>query len=224
MNNTLPVNEVFESIQGEATYTGTQSVFIRLQGCQVGCAWCDTKHTWDVEIPEKVLMPSLMLAKTEDSPYFSQMAIPDIMAMLDEFEARHIVITGGEPCMYNLVNLTESIIASGRSCQVETSGTYPIQVSRRTWVTLSPKLDMAGGKEVLHINYKRADEIKYPVGKMADVEKLLDRVIPHLYESGTDVWLQPLSQNKTATALCVEQATKHNWRVSIQTHKFIGVR
>ena len=222
MSNTLPINEVFQTIQGEARFTGTPSVFIRLQGCQVGCAWCDTKHTWDVEIPEKVLMPSLMLAKTEDSPYFSQMAIPDIMAMLDEFEARHIVITGGEPCMYNLVNLTESIIASGRTCQVETSGTYPIQVSRRTWVTLSPKLDMAGGKEVLHINYKRADEIKYPVGKMADVEKLLDRVIPHATEA--DIWLQPLSQNKTATALCVEQATKHNWRVSIQTHKFIGVR
>lgn len=222
MSNTLPINEVFQTIQGEARFTGTPSVFIRLQGCTVGCVWCDTKHTWDLEIPEKVLMPSLMLAKTEDSPYFAQMTIPDIMAMLDEFEARHIVITGGEPCMYNLVTLTESIIASGRSCQVETSGTYPIQVSRRTWVTLSPKIDMAGKKEVLHINYKRADEIKFPVGKMADVEKLLDRVIPHITD--TDIWLQPLSQNKTATALCVEQATKYNWRVSIQTHKFIGVR
>ncbi len=59
MSNTVFVNEIFETIQGEATYTGTPAVFVRLQGCPVGCPWCDTKHTWDVEL-DKEIQPTIM--------------------------------------------------------------------------------------------------------------------------------------------------------------------
>ena len=222
MSNTLPVNEIFETMQGEATYTGTPSVFIRFQGCPVGCHWCDTKHTWETK-PEKVIMITGMLLKDEDEDTYSNMTVVELMEVLDQFKARHIVLTGGEPCMYNLVPLTSAIIQSGRSVQIETSGTFPIRCHSEAFVTVSPKLDMAGGLEVLKDAYARANEIKFPIGKETDFNKLAERVLPFVPRE-TTVWMQPLSQNKSATSLCVSKATEHNMKVSIQTHKFIGVR
>lgn len=222
MNNTLPVNEIFETMQGEATFTGTPSVFVRLQGCPVGCHWCDTKHTWENK-PEKVIMITGMLMKYEDEDTYANMTVSELMEVLDQFKARHIVITGGEPCMYDLTDLTTQIIAKGKTVQIETSGTFPIKCHPDAFVTVSPKLDMAGGLEVLHESYTRANEIKFPIGKEVDFQKLAERVIPHVPRE-TPVWMQPLSQNKTATSLCVSKATEHNMKVSIQTHKFIGVR
>lgn len=222
MSTILPVNEVFESIQGEATFTGTPSVFIRLQGCPVGCAFCDTKHTWFVE--EKNIIPiQPMLDKTEDTDGYAIMHIGDILLMLEKYKARHIVLTGGEPCLYDLEPLTTALIEAGYTVQIETSGTYPIKCHRQTFVTVSPKIGMAGQLEVLHGSYLMANEIKFPVGKPADIVKLREQVLPYT-KGNNNIWLQPLSQNKTATALCVKEATENDWRVSIQTHKFIGVR
>lgn len=222
MTTTYPVNEVFESVQGEATYTGTPSVFIRLQGCPVGCAFCDTKHTWFMD-DAKVMSIKPMLQKTEDTDGYAYMHIIDILTMLQNYKARHIVLTGGEPCLYDLEPLTEALIANGYTVQIETSGTYPIKAHPKTFITVSPKIGMAGQLEVLHGCYLLADEIKFPVGKQADIVKLKEEVLP--YTGGkNNIWLQPLSQNKTATALCVKEATENQWRVSIQTHKFIGVR
>lgn len=220
--NTLPVNEVFETIQGEAHFTGMPSVFVRLQGCPVGCVWCDTKHTWDVD-PEFKVWRGVMLRKEEDSKQYSDMTVGEIMEVLSCFTAGHIVITGGEPCIHDLTELTTAVLESGRTCQIETSGTYPIRAVDGTFVTVSPKLDMAGGRTVLPEALDRATEIKYPVGKMTDIEKLEREIIP-LIDPTLDVWLQPLSQSEKATALCVEQAIKRGYRVSIQTHKFMGVR
>lgn len=218
----LPVNEIFETIQGEATFTGTPALFIRLQGCPVGCGWCDTKHTWDVTLGNDVKIAA-MLAKEGDSDSFAYMSVDALMKVILDAKSSHVVLTGGEPCLYDLWMLTHHIASTGKTVQVETSGTSPIKVCDETFVTVSPKLDMAGGKEVLLEALQRADEIKFPVGKQSDVDKLLDRIIP-LVDDDALIWLQPLSQNKTATALCVKAATEHGWNVSIQTHKFIGVR
>ena len=222
MSITLPVNEIFESIQGEGHYTGTPSIFIRFQGCDVGCHWCDTKHTWDID-PNNKIATALIFMKQEDSKHYAEMTISDLMTCINEFNAKHIVLTGGEPCMHNIEELTTSIIESGRTCQVETSGTYPIKVHHMTWVTLSPKLNMAGKKEIIKGNILRADEIKYPVGKLEDVENLKEHIY---YETNQDaeIWLQPLSQSEKATALCIEQAILNNFKISIQVHKYLGVR
>lgn len=222
MNNILPVNEIFETMQGEATYTGTPAVFVRFQGCPVGCHWCDTKHTWENK-PEKVIMITGMLMKFEDEDTYSNMTVPELMEVLNQFKARHIVLTGGEPCMYDLNDITSAIIQSGKTVQIETSGTFPIRCHPDAFVTVSPKLDMAGGLDVMKESYARANEIKFPIGKEVDFQKLAERVMPYVPRE-TPVWMQPLSQNKTATNLCVNKATEHNMKVSIQTHKFIGVR
>lgn len=222
MNNTLPVNEIFETMQGEATFTGTPAVFVRFQGCPVGCHWCDTKHTWETK-PEKVIMITGMLMKYEDEDTYANMTVLELMEVLNQFKARHIVLTGGEPCMYDLTEITTAIIQTGKTVQIETSGTFPIRCHPDAFVTVSPKLDMAGGYKVMQESYARANEIKFPVGKEVDFQKLTEQVMPYVPRE-TPVWMQPLSQNKTATNLCVSKATEHNMKVSIQTHKFIGVR
>jgi 7-carboxy-7-deazaguanine synthase len=217
-----PVNEVFETVQGEAGFTGTPAVFIRLQGCPVGCSWCDTKHTWEVK-PERHVSLQLLLDKTSDADTWTELSEGDVVALVGAFDARHVVITGGEPCLHNLEPLTRALLSAGRSVQVETSGTHPIRVAPSTFVTVSPKLDMAGGFDVLDDALQRADEVKHVLGKALDFEKLSSRILPKL-RPGTPVWLQPLSQSPVATRLCVRLATSHGHRVSVQVHKFLGVR
>ena len=218
---TLPVNEIFETMQGEATYTGTPAVFVRLQGCEVGCPWCDTKHTWSVD-PDNIVPPSEMLRKRGDNPNFAEMFTRDIAHRVTKFTARHVVITGGEPCQYDLTLLTTMLVGYGCTVQVETSGTEEVRVHAKTFVTVSPKIDMPGGKEILIHALIRANEIKHPVGKQADVNNLRNLLLG--LPITAPVFLQPLSQAKKATALCVAAATDSGWRVSIQTHKFAGVR
>jgi 7-carboxy-7-deazaguanine synthase len=218
----IPVNEVFETFQGEAFWTGTPSVFLRLQSCGVGCPWCDTKHTWELK-PENVIDVATMADKLLDAPTYARMTVADIMGLLGTFTARHIVITGGEPCLYDLTELTQAILASGRRVQIETSGTQPIRVATGSWVTVSPKIGMPGGFKVLADALARADEVKLPVGKMIDIERL-DALLVETGVKPSTVWLQPLSQSDKATALCVDVATARDYRVSLQVHKYLGVR
>lgn len=223
MTTTLAVNEIFESVQGEATFTGTPAVFVRLQGCAVGCPWCDTKHTWGLDQANEFGLATV-LTKVEDSPLYARLSAEKLAQVIQGYDAGHVVITGGEPCTYDLTELTELLSHMGRSVQVETSGTSPVRVSGKAWVTLSPKLDMPGGLKVLSEAVGRADEIKMPVGRQRDVDRLLAFVDEHHIGIERPVWLQPLSMSKKATALCVEAATLFGWRVSVQTHKLLGVR
>lgn len=218
----LPVNEIFETIQGEATFTGMPAMFVRLQGCVVGCPWCDTKHTWSLD-PANRVSATDMLNKRSDAPTYAALAPGELMNVIEKGWPRHVVITGGEPCEYDLTQLTAAIIEGGRTVQIETSGTREVNADRRAWITLSPKIDMPGGLPLLESAMVRADELKMPVGKPADVVRLRTLLNDHPGFIGA-VWLQPLSQNEKATQLCVEAATVNGWRVSIQTHKFIGVR
>ncbi|MBX3490890.1 7-carboxy-7-deazaguanine synthase QueE [Parvibaculum sp.] len=217
----LPVNELFETVQGEAAWTGTPAVFIRLQGCDVGCAFCDTKHTWPLAEARRIATVE-MVEKVYDTATCADVEEAELVDLVCAMKSRHVVITGGEPCIHDLRPLTAALLGRGRSVQIETSGTADIRAADNAWVTLSPKIGMPGGLSVLPEAFGRADEIKMPVGKMADVEKLLAAMPPCGVRGA--IWLQPLSQSEKATKLCIEVARERGWRVSIQTHKFIGVR
>ncbi len=221
MPETFAVNEVFQSIQGEARHAGTPSVFLRLQGCGVGCPWCDTKHTWSLD-PGREISIREMLAKERDGPSYAAMTPADILSVVGGFKARHVVITGGEPCAYDLRRLTEDLIRAGRSVQIETSGTQPVRVAPQTWVTVSPKLAMPGGFSVLDEALSRADEIKLPIGKASDVERLSALIAGRT--TTEEIWLQPISRSPKATELCIRSATERNWKLSVQIHQFLGVR
>lgn len=225
----LPVNEVFYTIQGEARWTGTPAVFLRLQGCPVGCPWCDTKHTWELD-PGDEQSPGYVKGKVEDAPSWAFMTPSEIvdycLSLPSKVHVRHLVVTGGEPALYDLRPLCEAMERVAIKVQVETSGTEPLLVSDRAWVTVSPKIDMPGGRKVLRVSVRRANEIKMPVGKPADIEKL-DELLNRCFDDdkvSPTIWLQPLSQSPKATGLCVSVALDRGWQVSLQTHKYLGVR
>jgi 7-carboxy-7-deazaguanine synthase len=218
------INEVFESIQGEGAFTGVPSIFVRLQGCPVGCPWCDTKHTWTIKGDLNRSAAQVMAEKDESEHWFSS-DVTDLFALFAEhkYQAKHIVVTGGEPCMYDLRPLSGAFIDAGYSIQIETSATYEILVHEDAWVTVSPKVNMPGGRTVLASAMLRANEIKHPVAMQKHIEEL-DQVLTLLGTQAPPViYLQPISLQKRATELAISTCIARNWRLSLQTHKFIGI-
>ena len=218
-----PINEIFYTLQGEACFVGQPSVFIRLQGCNVGCAFCDTKHTWELDTANQ-LKTIQITEKTGDRLGWANFTQDEILAEIAKYPAcRHIVFTGGEPAMHDLRELIAILEDQGYTTQIETSGTEILKVSNKTWVTLSPKIDMPGNKTVLAENVARANEIKMPVGKAQDIEKL-KQFLQQYAVSDKLIWLQPLSCKENPTKLCIEAALTNNWRLSAQVHKYINIR
>ena len=220
-----PVNEIFATLQGEASFTGTPSVFIRLQGCGVACPWCDTKHTWELK-PAQLTEFSLITKKEIDKNSWAFATCQDLVNFITANypQITHIVITGGEPAQYNLIALCEALENIGKDMQIETSGTEQLQITDRTWVTLSPKINMPSGKIVLQDAVNRANEIKMPIGKITDIDKLKEFLLTYNVAPNIPIWLQPLSQNPSATQLCIREAMANNWRLSIQVHKYLNIR
>ncbi len=222
--STLNINEMFETIQGEGAHTGIPSIFVRLQGCPVGCPWCDTKHTWEIKADLSVTPAAVINKGQESETYF----ISDEAALLAQFSiegyvAKHVVITGGEPCMYDLRPLTKLLHDNGYSTQIETSGTFEVLCDPRTYVTVSPKINMKGGYDVLVSALERANEIKHPIAMQKHIDEL-DALLTNVSSlEGKQVCLQPISQQKRATELAVKTCIERNWRLSLQTHKYIGI-
>jgi 7-carboxy-7-deazaguanine synthase len=221
---TYKINEMFETIQGEGSYTGLPSIFIRLQGCPVGCPWCDTKHTWLVN-PDNESSSQQVLNKNQESEQWFSASSAKVLKLFteQEYTAKHVVITGGEPCMFDLKELTSKLINDGYSVQIETSGTFEIKADEKTWVTLSPKVNMPGKLPVLQQAIDRANEFKHPIAMQKHVEELEDILDRRSKKGSALIYLQPISQQKRATELAVSTCIKKNWRLSLQTHKFIGI-
>ncbi|MCL1124246.1 7-carboxy-7-deazaguanine synthase QueE [Shewanella surugensis] len=218
-----PVNEVFETIQGEGTHTGVPAIFVRLQGCPVGCAWCDTKQTWEVLDENKVSAEQVIQVDGTIGRWADHTPQSLIHAFEQKgFTAKHVVITGGEPCLYDLIPLTLALHRLGFSSQIETSGTFEIQCADAAWVTVSPKINMKGGLKVLEQALNRANEIKHPVATEHHVEEL-DRLLEGIDCSNKTICLQPISQKSRATALAMRVCIERNWRLSIQTHKYLDI-
>lgn len=211
-----PINEYFHSMQGEGYFTGMPSFFIRFQGCDVGCKFCDTKYTWSLKA-KKIAHENLQ----PETPSYAEMTSEQLLEV--SRNAPHVVITGGEPCQYNLFELTNLLIYSQKTVQIETSGTEKIQANSITWVTLSPKFNNPGKKPILSQAIDLANEFKFPVGSLADIEEI-DKFFEIHDRKNRMVWLQPISMGKEATDLCLSIANSRRWRVSIQTHKYIGLR
>jgi 7-carboxy-7-deazaguanine synthase len=218
------VNEIFETIQGEGVFTGVPAIFIRLQVCPVGCSWCDTKQTWQGKEEDKRSFDQIII-KQDDSPTWASATAEELVQHYQtrRYSARHIVITGGEPCIYDLRPLTKAFETIGCQCQVETSGTYEVLTSPSTWVTVSPKIAMKGKLPILDIALKRANEIKHPVATQKDIDQLMALLDRHVIMDSVQIALQPISQKPRATELCINVCIKNNWRLSIQTHKYLNI-
>lgn len=194
-----PIVEHFRTLQGEGYWTGTPAYFIRLGGCDVGCHWCDVKESWDA-----AAHPVL--------------AVDDLVAAAQASGVGCVVITGGEPTLHDLGPLTAALKAAGLRTHLETAGTNAL-TGAFDWVTFSPKKFQAPLGE----SYALANELKVVVHHPSDLpwaEGHADRCAP-----GTALFLQPEWYKEESTAWVLAYAQTHpRWRVSLQTHKFVGLR
>ena len=215
----IPVNNIYPCIQGEGCNTGIPMVMLRLQGCEVGCPFCDTKETW--EKSSIFQMPTIQEALSQ-SPKWTMQDEQNIMLYLQEQYPNFtwILVSGGEPAQYDLSTLVGLLHDYGHKVAIETSGTEEV-MGNFDWVCVSPKIDMPGKKVIKQQAILRADEIKMVIGKPGDFEKL-DTLLRD-FKPDCQICLQPMSRSAKATQLCIEECQKRGYRLSIQTHKYLGV-
>ena len=132
------------------------------------------------------------------------------------------MITGGEPCLFDLNPLCELLHEHGYSTQIETSGTFAIKAPAQTWVTVSPKINMRGGYDVLASAMQRADEIKHPVAMQKHVMSSRPYLRKQVWHLSLCTYSQ-LAKKAKATKLAIDTRIQKNWRLSVQVHKYIGI-
>lgn len=196
---TYPVMEAFATVQGEGAHTGTPSWFIRLGGCDVGCVWCDVKESWDPDAHPRQSVDELVAAAVESG-------------------RKTVVVTGGEPAMHNLAPLTDALRAAGLTAHIETSGAHPL-TGTWDWVTLSPKKFKACREDV----YPLADELKVVVFHRSDMDWAAEHA-EHVRED-CGLFLQPEWDRRDDATFWILSwiAARPGWRISLQTHKYIGI-
>lgn len=195
----LPVMEHFYTIQGEGFHQGRAAYFVRLGGCDVGCVWCDVKDSWDAD----------------KHPRYT---VKQIVDEVKKTNAELVVITGGEPLMHDLDELTHQLQAAGLHTNIETSGSHPLSGSWN-WICLSPKKFKAPLPEVV----PQANELKVVVFNKSDfewAEKYAAMVSP-----GCKLYLQPeWDKASNVTPLIIEYIKANpKWELSLQLHKYINV-
>ena len=195
----LPVMEQFYTLQGEGFHQGKAAYFIRLGGCDVGCTWCDVKDSWD-------------------AGKHPLLKIEDLIFNIKKTAAKIVVITGGEPTMYDLSELTNELQRAGFKTHLETSGAYPLSGSW-DWICLSPKKFKAPLKEIL----PKANELKVVIFHRSDFD-WAEKYAAEVSDS-CKLYLQPeWDRAVQMTPLIIDYIKSHpQWELSLQIHKFINV-
>lgn len=195
----LPVMEQFASLQGEGVNTGRPAWFVRVGGCDVGCSFCDVKESWNPDIHP--------LTSTDE-----------IVRQAVESGTRSVVITGGEPMLYQLDDLCDKLHAEGMSIFLETSGTEPPS-GDFDWICLSPKK----GNPVHPFWLHAASELKVIIRCEEDfafAESMSSKVPMSCMRQLQPEW----SVRHNILPIMVRYILKHpTWRLSVQTHKYIKI-
>lgn len=198
-NITYPIMEQFYTLQGEGHYSGRAAYFVRLGGCDVGCVWCDVKESWEAaKHPQKT--------------------IESIIAEIEKYPATFVVITGGEPTMYDLSPLVDALHEKKYEIAIETSGCYELK-GAIDWYCFSPKKFKAPTEDA----YQKANELKVVVYHKSDIqwaeehaEKVNDACL---------LYLQPEWSKMEQNLPLIIDYIKDNpkWRMSLQTHKYMNI-
>ena len=191
--------ETFYTVQGEGAYAGAPAYFIRLAGCDVGCVWCDVKESWDAEKHPLKTIESLTR---------------DVM----DSGAAICVVTGGEPMLHNLSELTSELRAKGIRTHLETSGTQPL-TGEWDWITFSPKKF----KAPLNEYYDKSHELKVIINHVSDIPWSEEHAGKMSQRAA--FYMQPEWEKREVMQGHILDYIRRNtqWRISVQTHKYLGV-
>ncbi len=194
----LPLMEEFYTIQGEGFHTGTAAYFIRIGGCDVGCHWCDVKESWNADLHPPT-------------------AIEEIVGNATKY-ADTVVVTGGEPLMWDMGPLTNKLGEKQLKVHIETSGAYPLS-GDWDWICLSPKKTKLPTTAV----YQKANELKVIIYNKHDF--IFAEEQAELVNGDAILFLQPeWSKKEEMTPLIVDYVMQNpKWRVSLQTHKYLNI-
>lgn len=191
--------EQFYTIQGEGAHSGRAAYFIRIAGCDVGCVWCDVKESWEASLHQILSLDSLIQS-------------------VRETKADFCVITGGEPAMYDLNSLISRLKEHDIETAIETSGCYPLS-GDIDWYCFSPKKFKAPVDEA----YTRANELKVVISHPSDfswAESHANRV-----SASCSLYLQPewSKQERFLPEIIAYVKENPQWKISLQTHKFMQI-
>ncbi len=191
--------ESFYSIQGEGFHSGKPAYFIRLSGCDVNCHWCDVKESWEISKEQYT-------------------SIDDIVNEVIKTSTDLVVITGGEPLMHDLSDLTKALKSEGKNIHIETSGTHPI-TGDFDWICFSPKKF----KKPLEIFFSISDELKIIIYNKSDLQWAEE--LSHKVNKNTQLIMQPEWSREELISPLILEYIKLNpkWRISVQTHKYLNV-
>lgn len=194
----LPLMEEFYTIQGEGAHTGTPAYFIRVGGCDVGCHWCDVKESWDAAIHP----PTEASQIVEHAKKYSNT----------------VVVTGGEPLMWDMEHLTGLLKEAGMQIHIETSGAYKL-TGTWDWICLSPKKRMLPQSRI----YQEAHELKVIIYNKSDFTFAEEHAAK--VQDTCQLYLQPeWSVREKMTPLIVDYVMANpKWKVSLQTHKYLNI-
>lgn len=197
--STLPLMEHFYTIQGEGFHTGRAAYFVRLAGCDVGCVWCDVKESWDANA-------------------HPQINIYTILQYVMEAKAEMAVITGGEPLLHQLDELTTLLQHNNIETNIETSGSSPLS-GNWNWICVSPKKF----KEPLLEVIEKANELKIVVFNKSDFEWA--EKYAALVNKDCILYLQPEWDKADQVLPLIIDYVKQNpkWKISLQTHKYLQI-
>lgn len=194
----LPLMEAFYTIQGEGFHKGKAAYFIRIGGCDVGCHWCDVKESWDADahpiIPtNKIVNDSIKHSNT-------------------------IVVTGGEPLMWDMTPLTNQLRSNNKKVHIETSGAYKL-TGTWDWICLSPKKRMNPLDEI----YQVADELKVIIYNNDDLKFAENQA--EKINLNAHLFLQPEWENREKMMPIMVDYVKNNpkWKISLQIHKYLNI-
>jgi 7-carboxy-7-deazaguanine synthase len=190
----LQLAEIFYSVQGEGAWTGTPAVFVRLAGCNLSCSFCDTDYSLK---------------------FFA--SVEDVVARVrsEGGDCPTVILTGGEPLAQRESRaLIDALRADRRRVHIESNGTLPTELPDDVWLTVSPK------ERLTPAMARRANEAKLIVDGRVPSEWI------GAFPAGTPMFLQPEGNKPANVALALEavQRDPQRLRLSLQTHKFIGVR
>jgi len=195
----LPLMETFTTIQGEGFHSGKSAHFLRIGGCDIGCHWCDIKESWNSS-----LYPLVKVEKILES----------INSLTDL-----VIISGGEPLIWNMAHLTGALKKINKKVHLETSGAYQLS-GHWDWICLSPKKN----KPPIPALFKKANELKVIVYNKDDLTFAKQNA--KYVEKDCILFLQPewSKKEKVMPMISKFMLENPNWRLSIQTHKYLGMK